>query len=92
MKEMLRKIFRPILVVFEKGEPAASYRPSHRKILLAVGVLFLVLFSVSLYFAITTAQLGAIVPVVVFGVVSSVSILIGCLGSDTAVAKIWGLK
>lgn len=92
MNETLRKVFRPVLAVFEKGEPAASYRPSHRKILLAVGVLFLVLFAVSLYFAITSAQAGAIVPVLVFGAVSLVSILVGCLGSDIAVARIWGLK
>lgn len=92
MKEALRKIFWPVLAVFEKGEPAASFRPSYRKILWAVGLLFLVLFSVSLFFALSSTQLGAIVPVLVFGSVSSVSILISSLGSDVAVARIWGLK
>lgn len=92
MKETLRNIFRPVLAMFEKGEPAVGYRPSHRKILLAVGSLFLVLFAVSLFIAITSAQLGAIVPVLVFGGVSAVSMVVGCLGSDVAVARIWGLK
>jgi hypothetical protein len=92
MKERLIKVFWPVLAMFEKGEPAVSFRPSHRKILLAVGLLFLVLFSVSLFFAFTSTQLGAVIPALVFGAVSAVSILVSSLGSDVAVARIWGLK
>jgi len=92
MKEKLRKVFWPLLAVFEKGEPAVSFRPSHRKILLAVGVLFFVLFSVSLFLAINSAQLAALIPALIFGVVSTVSMLVASLGSDIAVARIWGLK
>ncbi len=92
MKEMLRAIFSPVLAVFEKGEPAESYRPSHRKILLAVGLLFFVLFAVSLYVAVNSAQLASFLPALIFGVVSLVSLVVAGLGRDVAVARIWGLK
>ncbi len=92
MKDALRKLCRPVLAFFEKGEPAASYRPSHRTILLAAATLFLILFGVSLFFALAAGQLGAVVPVVVFFIVSVVSLIVATLGSDTAVARIWGLK
>jgi hypothetical protein len=92
MKNALRKLCSPVLTFFEKGEPAVNYRPSHRKILLAVAVLFLVLFGLSLYLALSAGQLGALVPVVAFFAVSTVSLIVGTLGSDTAVARIWGLK
>ncbi|MEX0738943.1 MAG: hypothetical protein WD071_06355 [Pseudohongiella sp.] len=92
MKDALRKLCRPVLAFFEKGEPAASYRPSHRMILLAAATLFLILFCVSVYFALSAGQLGAVIPVIVFFVVSVVSLIVATLGSDTAVARIWGLK
>jgi len=56
MKDALRKLCRPVLVYFEKGEPAASYRGSHRIILLAAATLFLILSCVSLYFALSAGQ------------------------------------
>ncbi len=92
MKHALRQLCQPVLAYFEKGEPAASYRPSHRKILLAVAALFMVLFCVSLYLALSAGQLGALIPVVAFFTVSSISLIVGALGNDTAVARIWGLK
>lgn len=92
MKNALRSFCRPILALFEKGEPVASYRPSHRKILLAVAVLFLVLFVISLSLSLSSGQLGALVPVAVFFVVSTVALIVATLGTDTAVARIWGLK
>lgn len=92
MKALLRKLFQPLLAIFEKGEPAQSYRPSHRKILLAVGLLFFVLFAVSLYVAVDSAQLASALPAVIFGLSSLVCLLVGYLGSDVAVARVWGLK
>jgi|AntRauTorckE6833_2_1112554.scaffolds.fasta_scaffold58416_2 uncharacterized membrane protein len=92
MKDALRKLCRPVLVYFEKGEPAASYRGSHRIILLAAATLFLILSCVSLYFALSAGQPAAMIPVTVFFVVSAVSLIVATLGSDTAVARIWGLK
>ncbi len=46
MKEFLRKVFSPILDTFESGDDDYAYRPSHRTILIVVGVLFLVLSAV----------------------------------------------
>lgn len=92
MKNAIRQLCRPVLIYFEKGEPASSYKPSHRKILLAVAVLFLVLFGLSLYLALAAGQMAAAVPVVVFFVVSLVALIVATLGSDVAVARIWGLK
>ncbi|MEC8860283.1 MAG: hypothetical protein VYE29_09830 [Pseudomonadota bacterium] len=92
MKEQLRSVFAPVLAFFEKGEPAASYRPSHRKVLLALGILFLPLSAVSTYLAFSADQLASLIPAAIFGLVSLVSLVVATLGNDTAVARIWGLK
>ncbi|WP_339858355.1 hypothetical protein [Pseudohongiella acticola] len=92
MKNELRNLCRPVLAFFEKGEPADSYRASHRKILLAVAVLFLVLFGLSLYLAFAAGQFAALIPVGVFFVVSMVALIVASLGTDAAVSRIWGLK
>jgi uncharacterized membrane protein HdeD (DUF308 family) len=92
MKDELRNLCRPILAFFEKGEPAGSYRPSHRKILLAVAALFLILFGLSLYLAFAAGQVAAVIPVGVFFLVSLVALIVATLGTDSAVSRIWGLK
>ncbi|MFN2362092.1 MAG: hypothetical protein ABR522_13580 [Marinobacter sp.] len=90
MKDVFRKVFWPILFFFEKGGSAEGYRPSHRKILLAVGFLFLLLSGVSLMAARVAESLGAVFPIVLFFVVSLVCFVVGLLGSNSAVARIWG--
>ena len=92
MKATLRKIFAPILNIFETGKGEYRYKDSHRTILIVVGALFLLLSAVSLIAAIYTAQLGAALPFVVFFCVGSVCGIVGFLGTDQAVAKIWGNK
>lgn len=92
MKDLFRKLCWPILRLFETGQEARGYRPSHRKILLAVGILFLFLSSFSLYLGIAAALSGAAIPVSVFSVVSLVCIVVALLGSDAAVARIWGSR
>ncbi len=92
MKAYLQKVFSPILDVFESGEGEFRYKPSYRTILIAVGALFFLLSFVSLVAAFYTAQLGAWVPFIVFFVVGSVCEIVALLGSDKAVAKIWGNK
>lgn len=90
MKDVLRKVFWPILVFFEKDGNAEGYRPSHRKILLVVGFLFLVLSGVSLFFSVFAETFSALLPIVLFFVISLVCFVVGLLGSDSAVARIWG--
>ncbi|MFT5084219.1 MAG: hypothetical protein ACI9Y1_002272 [Lentisphaeria bacterium] len=92
MKRILRAIFSPILNIFEKGEEPFNYSPLHRKILLVMTVLFIFLASVSLYFAIGAKEWGGAIPFVVFLCVGLACLIIGGLGTDRAVAKIWGSK
>ena len=90
MKTRLRKIFSPILELFEKDGGEYNYKHSHRTVLIVVSFIFLFLSLVSLAAAIYTAQPGAPVPFVVFFSAGAVCAIVGFLGSDRAVAKIWG--
>ena len=92
MKDTLRKLFAPILDIFEGGEEPYNYRPSHRSILLAVGCLFLILGMISVYFGSIAGGTGAYIPTIVFALVCIFCFVVGGLGSDRAVAKIWGSK
>ena len=91
-RETFRKIFWPILSPFEKGGSTEGYRPSHRKILFAVGFLFFVLSSATLFFGMVYGSLGALFPVLVFFVISIVCGVVATLGTDSAVARIWGTQ
>ena len=88
----MRKLFLPILSIFESGEGEYSYKKSHRKILLIVGALFLILSAVSAISAISASQMGGVIPFLVFFLVGLVCEVVGLLGSDRAIAKIWGSK
>ncbi|TVZ37400.1 hypothetical protein P886_1741 [Alteromonadaceae bacterium 2753L.S.0a.02] len=92
MKDTLRKIFAPILNPFEEGEGPFSYRKSHRTILIAVGCLFLFLAISALVAGVVFDQLGAALPSLIFLLVGFCCVVVGALGSDRAVAKIWGSK
>lgn len=92
LKPLLRKLFAPILAPFESGEGEYAYRPSHRKILVAVGLLFLTLSLVSLAMVIHASLYGGLIPVVFFLLVAVVCVVVALLGSDKAVARIWKNK
>lgn len=92
MKAQLRKFFAPILNRFEEGEGEYNYKNSHRTILKIVGTLFLLLSAVSLAAAFATTQTGAALPFVVFFCASSVCLIVGFLGNNRAVARIWRNK
>lgn len=92
MKTTLRKIFAPLLVIFESGDEEYSYKASHRKILMGMGSLFFVLSVLSGLTAIASDQWGGVIPIIVFFLVGFVCFIIGFLGTDRAVAKIWGSK
>jgi len=92
MKMVFRKIFWPILRVFERNAPAQGYRPLNRKILLFVGILFLMLTGISFYFVIAAAVMGGLIPVIGFLVAGTVCLVVALLGSDGAVVKIWGSR
>ena len=90
MKTRLQDLFSPVLDYFEPDEGNYSYKESHRTILIVIGVLFLILSFVSLAAAIVTAQLSAGFPFLIFFSAGSVCVIVGGLGSNRAVAKLWG--
>ena len=92
MKQALRKLFSPILSIFEEQEGEFVYKPSHRLILKVVGSLFFFLSVASLVASIQAGQLGALLPVIVFFGVGVVCMVVGFLGTDRAVAKIWNSR
>ena len=92
MKKKLRSLFAPVLNILESGDEEYSYRPSHRKILMVMGSLFFVLSTLSGISAVVSGQWGGLIPILVFFVVGFVCVIVGFLGTDRAVAKIWGSR
>jgi hypothetical protein len=90
MKVFLRNIFSPILNFFEKGNEPYHLKPLNRKILVFMSILFLGLAFAVLYLMPADADKGYYLPVIVFSVIALVGLVIGLLGTDRAVAKIWG--
>lgn len=91
MKKILRIIFSPILNVFESGDEPFAYKPSHRKILIFMGCLFSGLATAVFIFS-PADDPGYLIPVFVFGGGGIISLLVGSIGTDRAVAKIWGSR
>ncbi|MGM0633367.1 MAG: hypothetical protein ACQETO_09355 [Pseudomonadota bacterium] len=92
MNNAIRKLVSPILDFFESGDEEYLYRKSHRLILRVVGGLFLFLALVSALTGLVASLPGAIIPVLVFLAVGVVSTVVGTLGNDRAVARIWGSR
>lgn len=89
MKQQLRKLFSPLLTGLEAGSDDYAYKPSHRKILITMSILFSGLALLVLVFN-RGGDVGYLFPVVVFGLIGFVGLVVGFLGTDRAVAKIWG--
>ena len=94
MKSSLRALFSPILNIFESDNDPYQYKPSQRTILLAVSSLFTVLIIAICAFSLSAGgdSYGFLIPVVVFSGVALVGFVVGFLGNERAVAKIWGNK
>jgi len=91
MKQKLRALFSPILNLFESGTEEYVYKSSHRTILIFFGCLFSGLASL-VFFLARDQALGYLFPVVIFGGAGLLSLLVGFIGTDRAVAKIWGSR
>ena len=89
MKEQLRRLFSPVLSIFEKGTEPYNYKPLNRKILIIMGLLFSGL-AAGVFYSTPGDDIGYLLPVIVFSTVGVVCIIVGLLGNDRAVAKIWG--
>lgn len=92
MTALLRKLFSPLLNPLERGDEPYVYKPLNRKILLAGSALFSLLCAGVIYFLPADADKGYLIPAVVFGLVALVGLVVGLLGNDRAVAKIWGSR
>ncbi len=92
MKEILRKAFSPILATFESGTDEYVYKTSHRVILIVMGVIFSILSIAVAIMASEADSMGYYIPAVTFGLVSLVTLVVGLLGNERAVASIWGTK
>lgn len=90
MKSRLTQFFWFILRFFESGDEPYTSKPLNRKILIAVGVLFNVLWMVTAYLYAGRGGFDYLLPVVIFFSAGTVCLVVGLLGSDRAVAKIWG--
>ncbi len=90
MKSLLRKLFSPLLNIFESGDEPYAYKKSHRTILKVVGGLFLFLATAVFGTGYALAQAGVILPGLVFLALGLTCVIVGTLGTDRAVAKMWG--
>ena len=92
MKALLRTLFSPLLDVFERGTEPYAYRPLNRKLLIVMGVLFSGL-AAGVYLAGRGGDdIAYLLPVLVFGAVGVVCLVVGGLGNERAVSRIWGNK
>ncbi len=91
MKTTLLKVFSPIVDLFEAPDDGSEYNysPSHRKILMVMGFLFLGVTGVGIFFAIQANAMAALFPVVLFGSIGLLCLIVAGLGSDRAVSKLW---
>lgn len=89
MKKIMKKLCSPVLNMFETGAGKYDYRKSHRTILLVLGGLCFVIALVSLVFTLKTGEFAGIIPIALFFVTGVVCEIVGLLGSDQAVARIW---
>lgn len=89
MKETLRKLCAPLLAMFETGDGEYEYKKSHRTVLVVLGLLCLVIATVSLIVTMKTGELAGIIPIMLFLLTGLVCEVVGFLGSDRAVARIW---
>lgn len=89
MRSLFRSLFAFILTPFEASTGAYVYKPSHRYVLIVIGVLFSSL-GLGVVLVAQGRELASLFPALVFGAVGLVALLIGILGEDRAVAKIWG--
>ena len=90
MKQCLRSFFSPILSFFEKGSDTYAYKSLNRKILIFMGFIFSGLTALVLKYIPEGVGFSFLIPVFVLGLLALVTLVVGILGSDRAVSKIWG--
>lgn len=91
MKFFFLKLFSPILRLFEKEENGEEYEysPSYRTILIVMGIFFISIAAVGLYFSMQINEIAGALPVILFSSIGIICLVIAGLGSDKAVSKLW---
>lgn len=89
MKEVMRKLCSPLLGMFESGEGEYDYKPSYRTILIVLGLLCLVISLISFIMTFMAGQFAGVIPILLFFLTGVVCEIVGWLGNDRAVARIW---
>ena len=89
---MLKTVCSPILNLFENQSEAFVVKPLNRKIVLAIGLLMTGLALLVLYMAWPDNLGSYFLAPLVFGSVGVTALIVGCLGSDKAVAKLLGSR
>lgn len=92
MHTLLKKIFSPILNVFENNNDEFVYRSLNRKIVLFISVVFSLLAFALPVFMPQLIKMGYWFVMLVFGTLSLAGLIVGLLGSDKAVAKLLGSR
>jgi len=92
MKKTFRSIFSFILSPLEKGDQEFQIKPLSRIILNVIGVLFSALGSsvFVIYALVSLKGISYLIPGAIFLSVGIFCLIVGLLGNDRAVAKIWG--
>lgn len=80
-----------ILGPLEADSGAYAYKPSHRTILIVMSCLFLGLATL-VFYLMPNWQSGYWLPILVFGGAGLLGLVVGGLGEDRAVAKLWGSR
>lgn len=91
MTNLLRKLFSFILTPLETCAEQYVYKPSHRTILIAMSCMFFGLGSL-VFYIMPGWDSGYWLPIVVFCGAGLLGLVVGFLGEDRAVAKLWGSK
>ena len=92
MKALFKKIFSPVLNIFERNNDEFLYRSLNRKIVLFISsVFFLLAFALPIFMP-QLFKMGYWFVMLVFGSLSLVGLIVGLLGSDQAVAKLLGSR
>jgi len=91
MKNLLRRILSPILAPLEAGSKPYAYKHSHRSILIFMSLMFVGMATLVIWIM-PGWDSGYLLPIIVFGGAGILGLVVGGLGEDRAVARIWGSK
>ena len=89
MRQFLRTLFSPLLnLVEDQQQQTYVYKRSHRTILIIMSIMFLSLASF-VFYMIPAGRYDYLLPVLVFGGAGLFGLIVGTLGTDQGVARLW---